>query len=101
MAICPHVRFETVIAASLSTTSERSQSDTTCPSVAPDLVVLGLTMPGLDEFRACQFVRSDPDTAGHKILALPGLAEPSSIERNLRRWADGATERRWTHWIYW
>ena len=40
----------------------------------PDLILLDLSLPGLNGFEVIQFIRQRPDLAGLKILVLSGLA---------------------------
>jgi two-component system alkaline phosphatase synthesis response regulator PhoP len=41
----------------------------------PDLVILDLTLPGLDGFEVCRRIRGQPETARLPILVLSGRAE--------------------------
>lgn len=42
-------------------------------SVAPDLIVLDLMLPGLNGFDICENIRQDPATASVPIIMLTGL----------------------------
>lgn len=41
----------------------------------PDLIILDLTLPGLDGFELCRRIRRQPETAGLPILVLSGRTE--------------------------
>ena len=55
----------------------------------PDLVILDLSMPGLDGFEVIQFIRQRPDLATLKILVLSGLA-PADLAESVRIGANDA-----------
>lgn len=55
----------------------------------PDLVILDLSMPGLDGFDVIQFIRQRPDLATLKILVLSGLA-PADLAESVRIGANDA-----------
>lgn len=55
----------------------------------PDLVVLDLTLPGIDGFHLCKTIKSDSRLQGAKVLAFSGLA---SEETRLKILAAGADE---------
>lgn len=54
----------------------------------PALVILDLRLPGLDGFKVCRLIRSDPDLKGIKILCVSGLDEDHLRERALEAGAD-------------
>jgi len=58
-------------------------------SFDPHLVILDLMMPGLDGFKVCAQVKSDPDTEHIKVLIVTGFGSEDNIERALRLGADG------------
>ncbi|NQU30646.1 MAG: response regulator [Anaerolineae bacterium] len=49
----------------------------------PDLMVLDLMMPGLDGFKVCQRIKSDPNTRHVKVLVVTGFAQEENIARAL------------------
>uniref|UniRef100_A0A486XL19 Response regulator n=1 Tax=Rheinheimera sp. BAL341 TaxID=1708203 RepID=A0A486XL19_9GAMM len=55
----------------------------------PDLIILDLSMPGLDGFEVIQFIRQRPDLAGLKILVLSGLA-PTDLAHSISIGANDA-----------
>lgn len=55
----------------------------------PRLVVLDLYMPHIDGFQVCRHLKSDPDTAGIKILAISGIARETNIQYAKDCGADG------------
>ena len=58
-------------------------------SFKPCLVVLDLMMPGLDGFKLCGQVKSNPETEHIKVLIVTGFGSEENIERVLRLGADG------------
>jgi len=46
-------------------------------------------MPGLDGFKVCERVKSNPETEHIKILIVTGFGSEENIERALRLGADG------------
>ena len=57
-------------------------------SVHPLLVVLDLKLPGVDGFKVCRTVRSDPELASVKILAITGVDAEQARGRILEAGAD-------------
>lgn len=55
----------------------------------PDLILLDLSLPGLDGFEVIQFIRLRPDLATLKILVLSGLSSTELVE-SIRLGADDA-----------
>ena len=55
----------------------------------PDLIILDLSMPGMDGFEVIQFIRQRPDLAKLKILVVSGLA-PSDLAESVRIGANDA-----------
>jgi excisionase family DNA binding protein len=58
-------------------------------SFNPHLVVLDLMMPGLDGFKVCEQVKSDPETRHIKVLVVTGFGSEENIERAIAKGADG------------
>ena len=58
-------------------------------SFKPQLVVLDLMMPGLNGFKVCEQVKSDPETQDIKVLVVTGYASEENISRALELGADG------------
>lgn len=55
----------------------------------PDLIILDLSMPGLDGFEVIQFIRQRPDLTSLKILVLSGLA-PEDLVQSINIGANDA-----------
>lgn len=55
----------------------------------PDLILLDLSLPGLDGFEVIQFIRQRSDLATLKILVLSGLSSTDLVE-SIRLGADDA-----------
>lgn len=55
----------------------------------PDLIVLDLSLPGLNGFEVIQFIRERPELANIKILILSGLS-PKELAESIRLGADDA-----------
>jgi len=58
-------------------------------SFNPHLVILDLMMRGLDGFKVCEQVKSDPETEHIKVLIVTGFGSQENIERALELGADG------------
>jgi DNA-binding response OmpR family regulator len=54
----------------------------------PDLAVLDVNMPGATGLEVCSALRSDPATAGIRILLLSAGASPDEVARGLAAGAD-------------
>jgi CheY-like chemotaxis protein len=52
-------------------------------AMRPDLVILDLTMPGMDGFAVLDELRRDPDCAGTPVLALTANAMPGERSKAL------------------
>lgn len=57
-------------------------------SVAPDLIVLDLVLPGLDGFAVCECLRKDEATAGIPVIILTGLSSEFARFASLESGAD-------------
>ena len=55
---------------------------------APDLVILDVIMPGMDGIQVCEALRSNPKTAGIKIIAITGKKLAGPQDRFLRKNID-------------
>lgn len=54
----------------------------------PHLIVLDLNLPGVDGFQVCQFIKSDPQFDGTKVLAVTGLGIDEARTKILAAGAD-------------
>lgn len=54
----------------------------------PDLVVLDVSMPGATGLEVCAALRSEPATAGCRVLLLSAGASPDDVARGLSAGAD-------------
>jgi len=54
----------------------------------PDVVILDLSMPGIDGFEMCRRLRKDPQTQAVPILILTGMGTPESAARGRAAGAD-------------
>jgi two-component system, OmpR family, response regulator MtrA len=59
-----------------------------CQSVAPDLVVLDVMMPGMGGLDACRALRQDPALARVPVILLTARAQESDIEQGFDAGAD-------------
>jgi two-component system response regulator VicR len=58
-------------------------------NVKPHVVVLDLKMPGIDGATVCRRIRSDPRSAGVRVLFLTGHVDPESLALVRASGADG------------
>ncbi len=54
----------------------------------PNLVVLDISMPGLDGYQVCQYLRGDPATATLPIIMVTAMARPADQRRGFDMGAD-------------
>ena len=54
----------------------------------PDLIVLDLSLPGMDGLELCRRIRGNPETAHTRILMLSGWAFDSDVQAGLDAGAD-------------
>jgi len=73
----------------LETAADGFEAGLKIASFKPHLVVLDLMMPGLDGFKACEQVKSNPETKNIKVLIVTAFGSVENIERALRLGADG------------
>jgi two-component system cell cycle response regulator len=55
---------------------------------SPDLILLDIMMPGLDGFKTCEILKSDPTTAHIPIIMVTALSDPADRVRGLEAGAD-------------
>lgn len=73
----------------LETAADGFEAGLKIASFKPHLILLDLMMPGLDGFKVCERVKSNPETEHIKILIVTGFGSEENIERALRLGADG------------
>ncbi len=54
----------------------------------PDLVILDVNLPDIDGFEVCRQIKSDPGTAGVKVIILTGLINGNLEESGIEAGAD-------------
>ncbi|NIM02669.1 response regulator [bacterium] len=54
----------------------------------PDLIILDLMLPGMDGYRVCETLKSDPDTKEIPVLVLTALDTGADFEKALEKKAD-------------
>jgi excisionase family DNA binding protein len=62
-------------------------------SFRPHVLILDLSMPGLDGFQVCRRVKADPALAATRILVLTGHAQADTAERVAEAGADGFLQK--------
>ncbi len=59
------------------------------PSIAPDLVILDIDMPGINGIELCRRIRTDPDHPGLPIVFLTTHSDARTVRAAYRAGADG------------
>jgi two-component system alkaline phosphatase synthesis response regulator PhoP len=54
----------------------------------PDLIVLDIKMPGIDGFKVCKELKSEPETASIKIIVLTAFGQDEDIRKGKEAGAD-------------
>jgi len=72
----------------LETAADGFEAGLKIASFKPHLILLDLMMPGLDGFKVCEQVKSNPETEHVKVLIVTGYGSEDNIERALRLGAD-------------
>lgn len=54
----------------------------------PDLILLDITLPGIDGFEVCQTVRSSPDRQHAKIIFLSAMGRDMDVAKGMAIGAD-------------
>jgi len=70
------------------TASDGSAGLRTVKETNPNLVVLDISMSGLDGYQVCQYLRSDPATANLPIIMVTAMARPADQRRGFDLGAD-------------
>ncbi len=52
--------------------------------IPPDLILLDITMPGMDGFEVCQKLKGNPKTRDIPVLFITAMAEPETILRGFQ-----------------
>lgn len=68
--------------------ADGEQAFATAISRVPDLMVLDVTMPGLDGWEVLRFMRSRPETAGIRVMMLTTAAQAWDLERGAELGCD-------------
>lgn len=72
----------------LETASDGFEAGLKIASFKPHLIILDLMMPGLDGFKVCEQVKSDPETEHIKILIVTAYGSEDNIKRVLQLGAN-------------
>lgn len=70
------------------TASDGSEGLRKVKETQPNLVVLDISMPGLDGYQVCHYLRQDPATANLPIIMVTAMARPSDQRRGFETGAD-------------
>ncbi|MCT7943984.1 response regulator [Shewanella septentrionalis] len=77
---------------SISSAQDGFQAGVKIIAEKPDLILLDLSLPGIDGYEVIQFIRQRPDLAKLKILVLSGLS-PTELAESIRLGADDAISK--------
>ncbi|MBP6343623.1 MAG: response regulator [Candidatus Omnitrophica bacterium] len=58
-------------------------------SFKPDLIILDIRMPGLDGYKVCSRIRSNPENKKVRIFFISGTMDPETVDRITKLGADG------------
>ena len=72
----------------LETAADGFEAGLKIASFKPHLILLDLMMPGLDGFKVCEQVKSNPETEHIKVLIVTGFGSEENIQQALRLGAD-------------
>ncbi|MEZ4737490.1 MAG: response regulator [Caldilineaceae bacterium] len=70
------------------TAMDGSEGLRTVKETAPQLVVLDVSLPGLDGYQVCHYLRSEPATADLPIIMVTAMSRPSDQRRGFENGAD-------------
>ena len=59
-----------------------------CGRERPDLLILDVTMPGMDGYEVCRLLRKDPSTADIKVIMLTALTQDFDRQKAMEAGAD-------------
>ncbi|MBI5462389.1 MAG: response regulator [Gammaproteobacteria bacterium] len=62
-------------------------------SFRPNLMLLDLTMPGMDGFAVCNDLKTDPSTHNIRVLAMTDYPDTDNLDRILRAGAEVCLEK--------
>ena len=62
----------------------------------PDLITLDLVMPGMDGFKVCHNIKSDPLTRNIKVLSITAYDTPEYRDKIISMGADGYLQKPFT-----
>jgi len=62
-------------------------------SLKPDLVLLDIRMPGIDGFKVCENIKSDPATKNTRVLIITAYASEENMDRLIEMGAEGILEK--------
>jgi excisionase family DNA binding protein len=62
-------------------------------SFKPDVMLLDLMMPGMDGFAVCNRIKSDPDTAATRVIAMSGHATAENCQRVMNEGAEACISK--------
>lgn len=60
-----------------------------CRALQPDLVLMDLSLPGMDGWEVTRLLKQDPSTKGIKVIALTAHAQVDALDRARQAGADG------------
>ena len=72
----------------VASVADGTEALTVARAEVPDLLVLDVSMPGATGLEVCAALRSEPATAGCRVLLLSAGASPDDVARGLSAGAD-------------
>jgi DNA-binding response OmpR family regulator len=72
----------------VETAMDGSEGLSKVKEVSPQLVVLDISLPGIDGYQVCRYLRQDPETVHLPIIMVTAMGRPADQRRGFEMGAD-------------